>query len=48
MFWLLVALLLALNEAYRELGVARLVKLRAERFKIVERTLDRLWEGDGR
>ena len=38
--------MLALDQAHRELGVTGLVKLRADRFKIVELALDKLWAGN--
>ncbi len=36
--------LLALDKAQRELGWTGLVKLRADRHRIVERALDKLWD----
>ncbi len=37
---------LALDKAHRELGVKGQVKLRADRHRIVELALDKLWDGN--
>ena len=38
--------MLALDQAHRELGVTGPVKLRADRFRIVELALDKLWDAN--